>query len=108
MCIGPAECITYVSDLWSGCTSDKYMFNQSKLPQLLKHGDTVLADKGFLIKEELKALGCKIVTPTYLKECTVQFPKADGQQKSFPYETSCRASNFKNQNIQVFRRSYSV
>lgn len=40
--------------------------------QLLDHGDIVMADRGFTVKNELHAIGCKLVTPNFLRD-KIQF-----------------------------------
>ena len=49
--ISPSGVITFVSDLWTGSTSDKQMTKLSGLLDLCEAGDAIMADKGFLISD---------------------------------------------------------
>ncbi|KAF4527106.1 hypothetical protein B566_EDAN013740 [Ephemera danica] len=65
--IAPCGFITFVSDLAAGRTSDKKLTNLSGLYKLLEPGDLVLADRGFLIEDELKKLGVQLNIPPFLR-----------------------------------------
>lgn len=67
--------IMFVSHLFTGCISDKELCQRSGLFNLLSHkiakrelltGDAVMADKGFLITEELDRMGMKLNQPPFL------------------------------------------
>ena len=45
--------IIFVSDLYPGSISDKEFTSQCGLLNLLENGDSVMADRGFEIKEDL-------------------------------------------------------
>lgn len=64
--ITPNGCINFISTLYTGSISDKKITMQSGVLNLLEKGDQVMVDKGFLIDEELKALGCTLVIPPFL------------------------------------------
>jgi hypothetical protein len=51
--ITPTGSISYVSKAFGGRTSDKVITQHSGYLDKLEHGDQVLADRGFLIAEEL-------------------------------------------------------
>ena len=51
--ITPAGAVSFVSDLYTGRTSDKKATQNSKLYALLENGDSVMADKGFDIENDL-------------------------------------------------------
>ena len=53
--IAPNGTIMFVSDGFEGSISDKAIVNQSGFLDYTEVGDLVLADRGFLIKEELQA-----------------------------------------------------
>ncbi|KAK3931029.1 Taurine import ATP-binding protein TauB [Frankliniella fusca] len=51
--VAPNGTITHVSKLYPGSTSDKAIFADSGIIEQLEPGDSVLADKGFLISHLL-------------------------------------------------------
>ena len=51
--IAPNGAITFVSELYPGRTSDQNVTKHSGVLQLLEHGDSVMADRGFDISEDL-------------------------------------------------------
>lgn len=65
--ISPAGAITFISDLYAGAISDKELTKQSGILQLLEIGDTVMADRGFDIQDDLTPLGVKLNVPPFLK-----------------------------------------
>ena len=72
--IAPSGVVAFVSLLFSGCISDKHITKASGVLDLLEPGDQVMVDKGFLIQEELAAIGCSFVIPNFLAakgQCSV-------------------------------------
>ena len=69
--IVPSGAISLISDTWGGAVSDRF-FLKSNILELLEPGDVVLADRGFTVRKELKAKGCKLYTPHFLKD-KIQF-----------------------------------
>lgn len=67
----PSCAISFISDTWAGSVSDKKLFNKQKIKsgilEQLEKGDLVIAERGFLVSKELDQIGCKIITPTFLK-----------------------------------------
>lgn len=59
----PNGCIGFLSRSWGGRTSDNYVFYHSGLLDMLSSGDQVLADRGFLIGEELMRRGVEMNVP---------------------------------------------
>ncbi|KAG5276828.1 hypothetical protein AALO_G00110250, partial [Alosa alosa] len=55
--ISPAGAISFLSPGWGGRVSDKQITNESGFLKLLDPRDEVLADRGFLIRDELAAYG---------------------------------------------------
>ena len=49
--------MTFISDLYPGSISDKELTRRSGILDLLEGGDSVMADRGFDIKEDLDLLG---------------------------------------------------
>ena len=55
--ISPAGAVTFLSHGWGGRVSDKIITIESGFLDFLENGDFVLADRGFLIEDELAARG---------------------------------------------------
>lgn len=54
----PCGVITFISQAFSGCSSDSEIFNLSKIKDLIEPNDLILGDKGFMpIQEELHEKG---------------------------------------------------
>jgi hypothetical protein len=52
----PTGAVTFLSKLWGGNASDKHIVKESGLLNLLEKGDSVMADKGFNMKDLLEPL----------------------------------------------------
>ena len=67
MGISPTGVVTFLSKLWGGGAggnaSDEQIVKESRLLDLLEKGDSVMADKGFLIQDLLDALGVTLNIP---------------------------------------------
>ena len=70
--ISPSGAISFISEVYGGSISDKELFRRSNLLQLLEAGDSVLADRGFVVEKEIKSIGCTLHTPLFLKD-KIQF-----------------------------------
>ncbi|GFV43659.1 uncharacterized protein TNCV_879851 [Trichonephila clavipes] len=70
--ITPNRAIRFISELYFGSISDKQLFIRSKLMDLLEPNDVVIANKGFLIENELASVGCKLQCPAFLRD-KIQF-----------------------------------
>ncbi|GFU90355.1 uncharacterized protein TNCV_4947371 [Trichonephila clavipes] len=70
--ITPNGAISFISELFTGSISDKEVFIRSKLMDRLEPNDVVMADKGFLIANELEKIGCKLYRPIFLED-KIQF-----------------------------------
>ena len=58
--ISPGGAITFVSKLYPGSISDKMLTKKSGLLDLLEKGDSVMADRGFDIQDDITPLGVKV------------------------------------------------
>ncbi|GFT63945.1 uncharacterized protein NPIL_42211 [Nephila pilipes] len=85
--ITPNGVISFISPQHCGSISDKQLFIKSKLVDRLEPND-VMADKGFLIAEELESIGCKLQCPIFLKD-------------KIPFDISENISNSKLSNMRV-------
>lgn len=56
-----------MSKAFGGRTSDKTQTQQSGILNLLEPGDLVLADRGFLIEDDLAAVGASLAIPAFTK-----------------------------------------
>ena len=63
----PSGAVTFVSDLYPGSISDKELTRKSGLLQLLESNDSVMADRGFDIAEDLALIGVKLNIPPFMK-----------------------------------------
>ena len=68
MGIPPAGSITFVSQLFDGSISDKEIVRRSGFlaKELWNTGDSVMADRRFVIEEELDPLGVQLNIPPFL------------------------------------------
>ena len=66
--IAPSGAITFISQLYDGSISDKEIVNRSGIldPRFWKLEDSVMADRGFTIEDELGAIGVKLNIPSFL------------------------------------------
>ena len=66
--ITPSGAITFVSQLFDGSISDKEIVRKSGFLQkyLWDAGDSVMADRGFLIEDDLKQFGVNLNIPAFL------------------------------------------
>ncbi|XP_065665566.1 uncharacterized protein LOC136086992 [Hydra vulgaris] len=66
--IAPSGAVTFVSELFVGSISDIEIVKQSGLLQkeLWESGDSIMADRGFLINDLLKPLGVTLNIPAFL------------------------------------------
>ena len=76
--ITPSGATAFVSELYPGSTSDKEIVVKSGILNVLQAGDEIMADKGFLIKDELISVGATLVMPNFLK-ARKQFTKEEAQ-----------------------------
>ena len=60
--------VGFVSELYpAGSTNDKEVTVKSGFLKMLEQGDEVMADKGFLIQDELAGVGAILTIPVFLK-----------------------------------------
>ena len=65
--ISPDGVITFVSSLFPGSISDKALTRQIGMLDLLEEGDSVMADRGFDIEEDLLLRGVHLNMPPFLR-----------------------------------------
>ena len=78
MGISPSGAITFVSQLFDGSISDKEIVRKSGFleKELWDSGDSVMADRGFVIEDDLEPLGVKLNIPPFL-DVREQFTAAE-------------------------------
>ncbi|XP_055837595.1 uncharacterized protein LOC129905998 [Episyrphus balteatus] len=64
--ITPSGLVNFISPSVSGRTSDKAVFNLTGLIKVLKPGDAVMVDKGFMIGNELFQAGIEMIRPQFM------------------------------------------
>lgn len=74
--ISPNGFVTFVADLVPGNLSDKDITKHSRLYNLLEAGDSVMADRGFRIRDDLAAINVTLNIPPFLNGKS-QLPLAD-------------------------------
>lgn len=62
--ISPTEAVSFLSQGWGGRVSDKEITLSTGFLEFLKWEDTVLADRGFLIREALALRGASLTIPS--------------------------------------------
>ena len=65
--ISPSGAITFVSHLFPGSISDKQLTKRSGLLEMLQPGDSIMADRGFDIQDDVTPLGVCVNIPPFLK-----------------------------------------
>ena len=65
--ISPDGVVTFVSSLFPGCISDKELTRRSGILDLLEAGDSVMADRGFDISEDLILIGVDLNIPPFMR-----------------------------------------
>ena len=63
----PSGVITFISKLYTGSVSDKELMRNSGILDLLEPGDSVMADRGFYIQDDLALLGVRLNIPPFLR-----------------------------------------
>lgn len=61
--ITPSGAISFISSLFGGCISDRELTIKSGILEKLETGDSIMADKGFLIADLLHPLGVALNIP---------------------------------------------
>ena len=77
--IAPHGALSFVSNLYTGSMSDVELTKLSGLIDLLESGDSIMADKGFVLNKVLDGTGISINTPPFLMS-QGQFTKQEVEQ----------------------------
>ena len=65
--ITPTGAISFVSKAFGGRTSDKIITQRSGFLDKIEHGDQILADRGFLIAEDIANRNASLVIPAFTR-----------------------------------------
>ena len=68
--ISPRGVVTYVSSAYGGSASDRQIFERSQLlknTSMLENGDSVMADRGFIVQDLLASRDITVNMPTMLR-----------------------------------------
>ena len=63
--ISPAGVVTFVSDLYTGSSSDKQITDKTGIVNLCEEGDGMMVDKGFLISDYTTPKGIQLIIPPF-------------------------------------------
>ena len=74
--ITPNGVVSFASELYCGSISDPDIVEKSGFLNYMQKGDLVMADKGFLIQDQLAAHGASLVMPNFLSD-KCQFTKKE-------------------------------
>ena len=66
--ITPTGVICFLSKCWGGRVSDQELTRNSGFLKLIEPGDMILADRGFLIEEDVALQGARLVIPASQRE----------------------------------------
>ena len=66
--IAPSGAITFVSQLYPGSISDKEIVTRSGIlnQDLWQNGDSIMADRGFIVSDEFENIGVSLNIPAFL------------------------------------------
>ena len=70
VCISPSGAFTYISNLWGGNTSDRHITKECGFLELIRPGDEIMADRGFVIRDLLTKKRAKLIIPPFTKRCS--------------------------------------
>lgn len=78
--ISPSGYIMYMSDMWGGRASDQYITRECGLLNKLRPGQEVMADRGFLIEDDLASRNIRLHIPSFLGRDRVQLSAGEVTQ----------------------------
>ena len=67
--VTPTGAFSFVSELWGGNVSDRYITANSGFLDLVSAGDEVMADRGFIIRYYLLERKAKLIIPPFTHKC---------------------------------------
>lgn len=99
--ITPDGTVVFISSLFGGSASDKFIVKHSGLLQLIEVGDHIMADRGFDIQAQLSKLGAHLNMPTFRSGSYQLTPEQVEETRRIAEVRmySCGASNTANKDI---------
>jgi hypothetical protein len=92
--ITPSGAVNFISKGWGGRVSDMEITLKSGYIYKLSHGDEVLADRGFLVSEELAAHGVTLRMPLFTRGkkqlSAMEVHKSRGRRNRWPNSPSLK------------------
>ncbi|XP_062577471.1 uncharacterized protein LOC134239316 [Saccostrea cucullata] len=67
--ISPSGAITFVSNLWGGNVSDRHITKECGFLDIVRPGDEIMADRGFVIRDLLLKKRAKLIIPPFTRKC---------------------------------------
>jgi hypothetical protein len=67
--VSPTGAFTFVSDLYGGNASDKFIVEHSGFLNNVEYGDDIMADRGFVIRSLLADRGATLNMPPFTRRC---------------------------------------
>ena len=90
--ITPFGTISFLSPCWGGKVSDKNLTQSSNFFNCVERGDTILADRGFTIAEDLAVYGADLKIPAFTRgKKSTESERSRDFQTTFTCTDSCRA-----------------
>ena len=80
--ITPNGVVSFASDLYCGSISDPDIMEESGFYTRSQKGDVVMADKGFLIRDQLAKVGARLAMPHFLSDKGQFSQRASEQNKA--------------------------
>ena len=68
LAITPDGCLSFVSEMFGGSVSDREVTETCGLLDLLEPGDSIMADKGFMIRDLCEERGVSLNIPAFLEK----------------------------------------
>ena len=75
--ITPYGSISFLSKCWGGRVSGKQLTKASGLLDMVQPGDLILADRGFLVDEEVALRGATLIIPPFMRGRKLQKYEVD-------------------------------
>ena len=70
LAISPSGTFTFVSDIYGGNVSDRFITEQSGFLDLVEEGDHIMADRGFTIRDLLTKKKATLNMPPFTRKCS--------------------------------------
>ncbi|KAK3084308.1 hypothetical protein FSP39_011379 [Pinctada imbricata] len=68
--VTPSGAFSYISNLWGGNVSDRFITEHCGFLDHIRKGDEVMADRGFIIRDLLLERGASLNIPPFTKKCS--------------------------------------